>query len=145
MNAPRNHKTNLYHSSAAGRIDFPDFARCPQPLHLQAESQTDRRRGGSAVYLSVEDADRTHAELRESGARIEKEPQDYPYGLRDFDVRDLDGNRLVIASPTEITKPDLGRRGPRVTRHVRRIQQPVTSPAFSQEPTVRVGDWSNPH
>ena len=28
-------------------------------------------------------------------------PQDYPYGLRDFDVRDLDGNRLVIASPTE--------------------------------------------
>ncbi len=70
-------------------------------LHLQAESQADRSPGGSAVYLSVEDADRTHAELRERGARIEKEPQDYPYGLRDFDVRDLDGNRLVIASPTE--------------------------------------------
>ncbi len=70
-------------------------------LHLQAESQTDRPPGGSAVYLYVEDADRTHTELRERGARIEKEPQDYPYGLRDFDVRDLDGNRLVIASPTE--------------------------------------------
>ncbi len=53
------------------------------------------------MYLYVEDADRTHAELRERGARIGKEPQDYPYGLRDFDVRDLDGNRLVIASPTE--------------------------------------------
>jgi uncharacterized glyoxalase superfamily protein PhnB len=70
-------------------------------LHLQAESQADRPAGASAVYVYVEDADRTHAELRERGARIEKEPQDYPYGLRDFDVRDLDGNRLVIASPTE--------------------------------------------
>ena len=70
-------------------------------LHLQAESQADRPPGGSAVYLYVEDADRIHGELRERGARIEKEPQDYSYGLRDFDVRDLDGNRLVIASPTE--------------------------------------------
>ena len=70
-------------------------------LHLQAASVAERPTGASAVYVYVEDADRTHAELRERGARIDGEPQDYPYGLRDFNVRDLDGNRLVVASPTE--------------------------------------------
>ena len=70
-------------------------------FHLQAESVADRTPGGSAVYVYVEDADRTHAELVERGARIESEPADWPYGLRDFNVRDLDDNRLVVASPTE--------------------------------------------
>ena len=103
-------KSVAYYRDALGfSVDFsygepPSYAgvyRGSVLVHLQAESQADRPPGGSAVYLYVEDADRTHAELRERGARIEKEPQDYPYGLRDFDVRDLDGNRLVIASPTE--------------------------------------------
>jgi catechol 2,3-dioxygenase-like lactoylglutathione lyase family enzyme len=70
-------------------------------FHLQAESVADRAPGGSAVYVYVEDADRTYAEFRKLGARVGKEPQDYPYGLRDFDVRDLDGNRLVVASETK--------------------------------------------
>ena len=103
-------KSVAYYRDALGfTVDFtygepPSYAgvyRGSVLLHLQAESQADRPPGGSAVYLYVEDADRIYRELRERGARIEKEPQDYPYGLRDFDVRDLDGNRLVIASPTE--------------------------------------------
>ena len=103
-------KSVAYYRDALGfTVDFtygepPTYAgvyRGSVLLHLQAESQADRSPGGSAVYVYVEDADRTHAELRERGARIEKEPQDYPYGLRDFDVRDLDDNRLIIASPTE--------------------------------------------
>jgi hypothetical protein len=31
-----------------------------------------------------------------SGARVIKAPQDYPYGMRDFDLHDLDGNRLTF-------------------------------------------------
>ena len=32
-----------------------------------------------------------------------KEPKDYPYGMRDFDVLDLDGNQLCFGM--ESTKP----------------------------------------
>lgn len=70
-------------------------------LHLQAERVAGRPVGGSAVYVYVEDADRICAELRERGARIEGQPEDQAYGLRDFNVWDLDQNRLVVASPME--------------------------------------------
>ena len=70
-------------------------------LHLQAEEGAGRPVGGSAVYVYVEDAGRICAELRERGARVEGEPEDQAYGLRDFNVWDLDQNRLVVASPTE--------------------------------------------
>jgi hypothetical protein len=30
------------------------------------------------------------------GARVLNAPKDYPYGLRDFDLDDLDGNRLTF-------------------------------------------------
>ena len=54
----------------------------------------------SDVYLYVEDADGLHGEFSASGARILRPVVDGPnYGLRDFIVEDLDGNRLVFGSP----------------------------------------------
>jgi hypothetical protein len=32
--------------------------------------------------------------LKSRGAKRLNEPKDYPYGMRDFDVEDLDGNAL---------------------------------------------------
>jgi uncharacterized glyoxalase superfamily protein PhnB len=37
-----------------------------------------------------------YAELAERGANILKPPQDYPYGMRDFDVLDPDGNQVTF-------------------------------------------------
>jgi uncharacterized glyoxalase superfamily protein PhnB len=37
-----------------------------------------------------------HAELQKRGARVLKPPANQPYGLRDFDVADLDGNMLFF-------------------------------------------------
>jgi hypothetical protein len=34
--------------------------------------------------------------LQSKGARILKEPKDYSYGMRDFDIHDLDGNQLCF-------------------------------------------------
>jgi hypothetical protein len=34
--------------------------------------------------------------LKSRGARILYEPKDYPYGMRDFDIKDLDGNQLCF-------------------------------------------------
>lgn len=68
-------------------------------IHLQAASQTNRPPGASSLYVFVGSADDVHRELRGRGARILQEPATYPYGLRDFNVADLDGNTLVFASP----------------------------------------------
>ena len=65
-------------------------------IHLQAASDTARPTGQGSIYVFVTKVDALHAELKSRGARVLKEPRDYPYGMRDFDVGDLDGNRLAF-------------------------------------------------
>jgi len=63
-------------------------------IHLQAASETKRQPGQGAVNVFVTDVDALYRELRSRGARTLSEPKDYPYGMRDFDVLDLDDNHL---------------------------------------------------
>ena len=65
-------------------------------IHLQAGSETKRQAGHGAVNVFVTDVDALYQELRSRGARTLNEPKDYPYGMRDFDVTDLDGNQLCF-------------------------------------------------
>ena len=46
--------------------------------------------------MFVRDVDAVYAELAARGARIVKPPQNYDYGMRDFDLIDLDGNQLTF-------------------------------------------------
>jgi uncharacterized glyoxalase superfamily protein PhnB len=64
-------------------------------LHLIAGHATKRQVGQGALCIFVEDVDAVHAELVSRGARVLKPPQTYPYGMRDFDVEDPDGNQLI--------------------------------------------------
>lgn len=63
-------------------------------IHLQAASETKRQPGQGSVNVFVTEVDNLHEELKANGANILKPPQDYPYGMRDFDVMDVDGNHL---------------------------------------------------
>ena len=65
-------------------------------LHLQAARDSARQPGHSALYVFVADVDEIYRELRSRGAKIANEPHDYPYGMRDFDVLDPDGNSLCF-------------------------------------------------
>ena len=65
-------------------------------LHLVAASQTPRQPGHGAVSIFVDDVDAVHADVVKRGARVLKAPKDYDYGLRDFDVADLDGNMIFF-------------------------------------------------
>jgi uncharacterized glyoxalase superfamily protein PhnB len=65
-------------------------------IHLQAASETKRQPGHGAVNIFVTDVDALYEELTSRGARTLNEPKDYPYGMRDFDVHDLDGNHLCF-------------------------------------------------
>jgi catechol 2,3-dioxygenase-like lactoylglutathione lyase family enzyme len=67
-------------------------------LHLLAASQTSRRSGNGGICVFVRDVDAVHAELAARGAGIVKPPQNYDYGMRDFDVIDPDGNQLTFGT-----------------------------------------------
>jgi uncharacterized glyoxalase superfamily protein PhnB len=65
-------------------------------LHLLAAQETKRLPGHGGICVFVQDVDRVYAELAERGAKVIKPPQDYDYGMRDFDVVDLDGNHITF-------------------------------------------------
>jgi uncharacterized glyoxalase superfamily protein PhnB len=65
-------------------------------IHLQAADKTKRAPGHGAVNVFVTDVDALYQELKSRGANTLNEPKDYPYGMRDFDVTDLDGNQLCF-------------------------------------------------
>lgn len=65
-------------------------------LHLLAARETKRLPGNGGICVFVNDVDRVHAELARRGANVIKPPQNYDYGMRDFDVVDLDGNHLTF-------------------------------------------------
>ena len=65
-------------------------------IHLQAADHTKRLPGHGAVNVFVTDVDALYQEFKSRGAKILSEPKDYPYGMRNFDVNDLDGNQLCF-------------------------------------------------
>lgn len=65
-------------------------------IHLQAVERTKRLPGHGAVNVFVTDVDALYQELKSRGAKVLNEPKDYPYGMRDFDINDPDGNQLCF-------------------------------------------------
>ena len=51
---------------------------------------------GDVVGIPVDDVDALHTDLVKRGAKVLKQPKDHDYGLRDFDVADLDGNMIFF-------------------------------------------------
>jgi catechol 2,3-dioxygenase-like lactoylglutathione lyase family enzyme len=70
-------------------------------IHLHAPTQTSRPAGASSLSVFVGSADDLYRELVERRARILKEPATYPYGMRDFNVVDLDGNTIIFGSQVQ--------------------------------------------
>jgi catechol 2,3-dioxygenase-like lactoylglutathione lyase family enzyme len=85
-------------------VFYAGLCRDKVTLHLVSASQAPRQPGNGAVAIMVRDVDALHAELVESGARVIKAPKDYDYGLRDFDVADLDGNMLFFGMESKKAK-----------------------------------------
>jgi uncharacterized glyoxalase superfamily protein PhnB len=50
--------------------------------------------GRFSIYIDTSDADALHAEFQSNGADIVCPPEDQPYMMREFQVRDLDGHLL---------------------------------------------------
>lgn len=69
-------------------------------LHLIAADRATRQAGNGAIAIIVDDADALHVDLQKRGARVLEAPANQPYGLRDFDVADCDGNMLFFGMET---------------------------------------------
>ena len=108
-------KSIAYYRDALGfRRDIPirraallcvPVPRRRRVAHLLAANKTKQLPGHGGLCVFVKDVDAVHAELVERGAKVIKAPQDYAYGMRDFDLVDLDGNRLTTGwNPGRRTK-----------------------------------------
>jgi catechol 2,3-dioxygenase-like lactoylglutathione lyase family enzyme len=69
-------------------------------IHLISDGKTKRIAGNGGVCVFVRDVDAVYAELSGRNAVIGRPPQDYAYGMRDFDVSDPDGNQLTFGMST---------------------------------------------
>jgi uncharacterized glyoxalase superfamily protein PhnB len=63
--------------------------------------RTSEHSGIGSCYAYIRNADALHEELTARGATVEGKPVSRPWGLRDFSVRDLDGNRLTFGQTFE--------------------------------------------
>ena len=74
-------------------------------IHLQAASETKRQPGHGAINIFVTDVDALYQELGSRGARTLDQPKDYPWGMRNFHVHDLDGNQLCFGMASKTPPP----------------------------------------
>ena len=66
---------------------------------------TDRRansaESAACIVIAVDDANAHYAYTKEHGADILNAPVDQPYGVREYDARDLEGHLWYIHSPLD--------------------------------------------
>lgn len=55
--------------------------------------------GGIYIYLRVDDVDQTYQDLKKKGFEPSSEPKDWPWGNREFALKDPDGYKLVFYQP----------------------------------------------
>jgi len=77
------------------RLAFIDENKTP----IKNESGIKPKGTGVFVYVEVEDVDKYFKSLKEKGVRTSSEPRDWPWGKREFVVKDPDGYKLVFYSP----------------------------------------------
>src|SRR5262249_16713924 len=71
------------------------------PVAVSFMTHTPRHNGIGSFEVYVENADTLYAELSAKGANLQGEPVSHPWGLRDFRVLDIEGNRITFAQPFE--------------------------------------------
>ncbi len=63
---------------------------------FKADATASNKGAGAYFYLSVDDVDEAYKDIVAAGYKPSSEPHDWPWGNREFVVRDPDGYKLVI-------------------------------------------------
>jgi len=75
----------------------------------------------ASIWCYVDDVDAHHRRARAAGARILREPADQPYGVREYDALDCEGQEWYFVETL-----DAGRIAPRPARKTRRARPAQT-------------------
>jgi len=70
-------------------------------------AQGDTQGAGCQVFFAVADADELHEFHRRNGVKILCPPTDRPWSIRDYEIEDLDGHRLIFGHYIPVTEPKL--------------------------------------
>jgi catechol 2,3-dioxygenase-like lactoylglutathione lyase family enzyme len=81
--------------------DPPDFGAVTRGHTQLFFCQKCQGHAGSWIWVFAPDVDKLHAELVDRGAIILAPPADKPWGMREMQVGDPDGNVLRIGSPAK--------------------------------------------
>jgi catechol 2,3-dioxygenase-like lactoylglutathione lyase family enzyme len=73
-------------------LDFVDQAKA----EFDVESELSHKGSGVFTYISVENVDKFYQDLLAKGLKPSSEPHDWPWGNREFVLRDPDGYKLVF-------------------------------------------------
>ena len=66
---------------------------------IKNESGMKPKGTGVFTYVEVENVDEYFTSLKNSGVRTSSEPRNWPWGKREFVVKDPDGYKIVFYSP----------------------------------------------
>jgi catechol 2,3-dioxygenase-like lactoylglutathione lyase family enzyme len=70
-------------------------------LHLSQQGNPNAGPPGTgAVYIFCDEVDAYYADIVSRGAKVDGEPRNYEYAMRDFIARDPDGNQVSFGVPT---------------------------------------------
>jgi catechol 2,3-dioxygenase-like lactoylglutathione lyase family enzyme len=78
-------------------IDFHDETS----VVFKGESGKTPKGLGIWLYINVDNVDETHKQLVDKGLKPSSEPRDWPWGNREFAIKDPDGYKLVFYSELE--------------------------------------------
>ncbi len=76
-------------------IDFHPQNEEDKP-EFQKEANLENKGAGQFLYVKVENVDEFYAGAVEKGLKPSSEPKDWPWGNREFVIRDPDGYKLVF-------------------------------------------------
>lgn len=76
-------------------IDFHPQDKEDKP-EFQKEANLENKGAGQFLYIKVGNVDKAYKALIEKGIEPSSEPKDWPWGNREFIVRDPDGYKLVF-------------------------------------------------
>ena len=76
-------------------LDFHPQDKENKP-EFQREANLENKGAGLFLYIGVEDVDEFHKGLTAKGYKPSSEPRDWPWGNREFVIRDPDGYKLVF-------------------------------------------------
>ena len=65
-------------------------------IHLNAGRENEKRRGMGSVYVFCDEVDSYYKRIEDKGVEITSKLNTWPYDMRDFQVKDQDGNLLCF-------------------------------------------------